>query len=165
MQEYNLSVRQPSLVLIVIIHPCDRDYPSFYTRLYAFLDQDLLHLKYRSRFFRLTELFLSSTSVTSILGIDPQKLMILIRGFVLFFPPRHLPAALLASFVKRLSRLSLTAPPSSIVITIPFVYNILKRHPALMCMIHRDEVTSEPFEGTCRYSSRILLRKFIKLNA
>jgi U3 small nucleolar RNA-associated protein 19 len=42
--------------------PHDRDYPSFYTRLYAFLDQDLLHLKYRSRFFRLAELFLSSTS-------------------------------------------------------------------------------------------------------
>ncbi|KAI6150679.1 hypothetical protein BKA82DRAFT_4118529 [Pisolithus tinctorius] len=41
---------------------------------------DVLHLKHRARFFRLTELFLSST---------------------------HLPAALLASFVKRLSRLSL----------------------------------------------------------
>ncbi|KAI0281787.1 CBF/Mak21 family-domain-containing protein [Russula aff. rugulosa BPL654] len=105
--------------LFILMQEYNLDYPSFYTRLYAFLDQDLLHLKYRSRFFRLTELFLSST---------------------------HLPAALLASFVKRLSRLSLTAPPTSIVITIPFVYNILKRHPALMCMIHRDEVTSEPFE-------------------
>jgi hypothetical protein len=31
-----------------------------------------------------------------------------------------------------------------------------------MCMIHRDEVTSEPFEGACRYSSRILLPKFSK---
>ncbi len=61
---------------------------------------------------------------------------------------RHLPATLLASFVKRLSRLSLAAPPSSIVIVIPFVYNILKRHPALMCMIHRD-AEPEPFEGTC----------------
>ena len=61
--------------------------------------------------------------------------------------PRHLPATLLASFVKRLSRLSLTAPPSSIVITIPFVYNILKRHPALMCMIHRDGEVPEPYEG------------------
>lgn len=60
---------------------------------------------------------------------------------------RHLPAALLASFVKRLSRLSLSAPPSSIVMTIPFVYNILKRHPALMCMIHRDGAAPEPFEG------------------
>lgn len=33
-------------------------------------------------------------------------------------------------------------------ITIPFVYNILKRHPALMRMIHRDEEPG-PFEGTC----------------
>lgn len=88
MQEYNLSVRLPSLVLIVVIYLCDRDYPSFYTRLYAFLDQDLLHLKYRSRFFRLTELFLSSTSViTSILCIEPQKFdeMVLMRGFEFFF--------------------------------------------------------------------------------
>lgn len=52
---------------------------------------------------------------------------------------RHLPATLLASFVKRLARLSLSAPPSSIVIVIPFVYNVLKRHPALMIMIHREE--------------------------
>jgi U3 small nucleolar RNA-associated protein 19 len=37
------------------------DYPSFYARLYAFLDRDLLHNKHRARFFRLTELFLSST--------------------------------------------------------------------------------------------------------
>ncbi|KAF8268920.1 ribosome biogenesis protein Noc4 [Lactarius quietus] len=98
--------------LFILMQEYNLDYPSFYTRLYAFLDQDLLHLKYRSRFFRLAELFLSST---------------------------HLPATLLASFVKRLSRLSLAAPPSSIVIMIPFVYNILKRHPALMRMIHRDE--------------------------
>jgi len=37
------------------------DYPKFYTRLYAFLDEDLLHHKHRARFFRLTDLFLSST--------------------------------------------------------------------------------------------------------
>ncbi|KAF8884931.1 hypothetical protein CPB84DRAFT_1816923 [Gymnopilus junonius] len=41
----------------------------------------------------------------------------------------HLPAALLASFVKKLSRLSLTAPPAAIVMT-----------PALMVMIHRADV-------------------------
>lgn len=39
------------------------DYPSFYTRLYDFLDRDVLHLKHRARFFRMTELFLSSTCV------------------------------------------------------------------------------------------------------
>ncbi|KAA1472374.1 CBF-domain-containing protein [Dentipellis sp. KUC8613] len=97
--------------LFVLMQEYNLDYPSFYTRLYAFLDEDLLHLKHRARFFRLTDLFLSSS---------------------------HLPATLLASFVKRLSRLSLNAPPSSIIIMIPFAYNILKRHPALMVMIHRD---------------------------
>ncbi|KAJ3506172.1 hypothetical protein NLJ89_g7014 [Agrocybe chaxingu] len=107
--------------LFVLIKEYNLDYPSFYTRLYAFLDRDVLHLKHRARFFRLTELFLSST---------------------------HLPAALLASFVKRLSRLSLSAPPAAIVMVIPFTYNILKRHPALMPMIHRaeyDEASTDPF--------------------
>lgn len=37
------------------------DYPDFYTRLYAFLTRDVMHLKYRARFFRLTDIFLSST--------------------------------------------------------------------------------------------------------
>lgn len=54
---------------------------------------------------------------------------------------RHLPATLVASFVKRLSRLSLAAPPAAIVMLIPFSYNMLRQHPALMAMIHRtDEV-------------------------
>ncbi|KAF8191784.1 CBF/Mak21 family-domain-containing protein, partial [Pholiota molesta] len=106
--------------LFVLIKEYNLDYPSFYTRLYAFLDREVLHLKHRSRFFRLTELFLSST---------------------------HLPATLLASFVKKLSRLSLTAPPAAIVMVIPFTYNILKAHPALMVMIHRADVddSNDPF--------------------
>lgn len=37
------------------------DYPAFYTRLYSFLDRNVLHSKHRARFFRMTELFLSST--------------------------------------------------------------------------------------------------------
>jgi len=108
--------------LFTLMRDYNLDYPSFYTRLYAFLHRDILHLKHRARFFRLTELFLSST---------------------------HLPATLLASFVKRLSRLSLNAPPAAIIMIIPFTYNILKRHPALMVMIHRAEyspgIDADPF--------------------
>ncbi|KAF8155473.1 CBF/Mak21 family-domain-containing protein [Crassisporium funariophilum] len=107
--------------LFVLMKDYNLDYPSFYTRLYAFLDRDVLHLKHRARFFRLTELFLSST---------------------------HLPSTLLASFIKRLSRLSLTAPPAAIIMIIPFTYNLLKRHPALMVMIHRSDVdddSTDPF--------------------
>lgn len=103
--------------LFILIRDYNLDYPSFYTRLYAFLDRDLLHNKHRARFFRLTELFLSST---------------------------HLPAALLASFIKRLSRLSISSPPAGIIMVIPFTYNILKRHPALMYMINRVDDVEEP---------------------
>ena len=56
----------------------------------------------------------------------------------------HLPAALLASFIKRLSRLSISAPPAGIIMVIPFTYNVLKRHPALMYMINRPSDVEEP---------------------
>jgi len=107
--------------LFTLMQESNLDYPNFYTRLYAFLTRDILHSKYRARFFRLTELFLSST---------------------------HLPATLLASFLKRLSRLSLSAPPAAVVMIIPFTYNLLKRHPACMVMIHRDTAgsQSDPFD-------------------
>ncbi|KAG6876448.1 hypothetical protein C0993_003088 [Termitomyces sp. T159_Od127] len=106
-------------VLFVLIKEYNLDYPSLYTRLYAFLDRDVLHLKHRARFFRMTELLLSST---------------------------HLPANLLASFVKRLSRLSLTALPTAIDMVVPFTYSILKRHPAFMSMVHHAD-SEDPSNG------------------
>ncbi|PKS06467.1 hypothetical protein jhhlp_007215 [Lomentospora prolificans] len=87
------------------------DYPSFYPKLYSLMDKDILHSKHRSRFFRLLDTFLAST---------------------------HLPAALIASFIKRLSRLALNAPPSAIVFVVPWIYNLFKRHPACTFMMHRE---------------------------
>lgn len=54
---------------------------------------------------------------------------------------------MIASFLKRLSRLSLSAPPAAIVLLIPFTYNLLKKHPSLMVMIHRQDMTfdEDPF--------------------
>lgn len=86
------------------------DYPDFYTKLYSLLDDQILHSKHRSRFLRLLNTFLSSS---------------------------HLPAALVASFVKRLSRLALQAPPGAIVWIVPWTYNMLKDHPACTFMLHR----------------------------
>lgn len=97
------------LYTLIISH--NLDYPAFYTRLYALLDANVLHTKYRSRFMRMLNLFLSST---------------------------HLSAALVASFLKRLSRLALRAPPAAIVEVVPFVWNLLRRHPNCMPMIHRE---------------------------
>lgn len=92
------------------------DYPSFYPKLYSLLNRDILHSKHRSRFFRLLDTFLAST---------------------------HLPAALVASFLKRLSRLTLNAPPSAIAFVVPWIYNMLKRHPLCTFMVHRETRDSE----------------------
>lgn len=100
--------------LFYLISEKNLDYPEFYTKLYSLLDVNLLHSKHRSRFFRLMNTFMSST---------------------------HLPAAMVASFVKRLSRLALGGPPAGIVAAIPWIYNMLKAHPACTFMMHREPRT------------------------
>lgn len=99
-----------------LIQERNLDYPAFYTKLYSLLDADILHSKYRSRFFRLLDTFLASS---------------------------HLPAALVASFIKRLARLSLNAPPSAIVTIVPWMYNLFKKHPTCTFMMHRASRTEE----------------------
>lgn len=120
--------------LFYLITEKNLDYPHFYTKLYSLLDDNLLHSKHRSRFFRLLETFMSST---------------------------HLPAALVASFLKRLSRLALHAPPGAIVVVVPWIYNMLKAHPTCTFMIHREtrlpsakktleaEGMDDPFDMLC----------------
>ncbi|KAI9794312.1 MAG: hypothetical protein M1833_000403 [Piccolia ochrophora] len=97
--------------LFYLMQEKNLDYPEFYTKLYSLLDSNLLHSQHRSRFFRLLETFLGST---------------------------HLPAALVASFMKKLARLSLQSPPAGIVLVTPFIYNLLKKHPLCTFMIHRE---------------------------
>lgn len=96
--------------LFYLMQEKNLDYPQFYPKLYSLLDSDLLHSKHRSRFFRLMNTFLSSS---------------------------HLPATLIASFIKRLSRLALNAPPAAIVAIVPWIYNILVAHPTCTFMLHR----------------------------
>ncbi|KAJ8070850.1 hypothetical protein OCU04_001213 [Sclerotinia nivalis] len=94
-----------------LIQEKNLDYPSFYRKLYSLLDTGILHSKHRSRFFRLLDTFLSST---------------------------HLPVVLVASFIKRLSRLTLHSPPSGVVAVVPWIYNLLKKHPTCLFMVHRE---------------------------
>jgi U3 small nucleolar RNA-associated protein 19 len=108
----DLSLSVPALTgLFHLISTRNLDYPQFYPRLYSLLDQHLLHSKYRSKVMRHLDTFLA--------------------------PTNHLPAATIASFIKRLSRLCLFAPPSAIVAVVPFIYNLLKQHPSTTFMIHR----------------------------
>lgn len=96
--------------LFYLIREKNLDYPQFYPKLYSLLDADLLHSKHRSRFLRLMNTFLSSS---------------------------HLPASLIASFIKRLARLALNAPPTAIVAIVPWMYNFFKAHPTTTFMMHR----------------------------
>ncbi|KAF2404011.1 CBF-domain-containing protein [Trichodelitschia bisporula] len=104
--------------LFHLIQTQNLDYPRFYPQLYSLLDDSLLHSPHRSRFFRLLDACLRST---------------------------HLPAALVASFIKRLARLALTAPPAAIVFVVPWVYNSIKAHPQCAFLLHR--VARAPVEA------------------
>jgi U3 small nucleolar RNA-associated protein 19 len=110
--------------LFRLIHGYNLDYPDFYGKLYALLEPSVFHAKYRARFFFLLDLFLNST---------------------------HLPAYLVAAFVKRLCRICLTAPPDGLTVVIPLVYNLLLRHEACRVLIHRpgvSEMASDPYDPT-----------------
>ncbi|KAH1180577.1 hypothetical protein KIL84_009413 [Mauremys mutica] len=96
--------------LFVLIHQHNLEYPDFYKKLYSLLDPSIYHVKYRARFFHLADLFLSSS---------------------------HLPAYLVAAFIKRLSRLALTAPPQALLMVIPFICNLFRRHPACKVLVHK----------------------------
>lgn len=109
----DLSLAVPALSgLFQLIISRNLDYPQFYTRLYSLLDGDVLHSKYRSKLLRHLDTFLA--------------------------PTNHIPLATIASFIKRLSRLALFAPPAAIIAIVPFVYNLLKEHPTCTFMLHRS---------------------------
>uniref|UniRef100_A0A4W4G1Y2 CCAAT-binding factor domain-containing protein n=1 Tax=Electrophorus electricus TaxID=8005 RepID=A0A4W4G1Y2_ELEEL len=104
--------------LFVLIHEHNLDYPEFYKKLYNLLDPSVFHMKYRARFFHLANIFLSSS---------------------------HLPAYLVAAFIKRLSRLALTAPPTALLIVLPFICNLIRRHPSCRVLIHRPMPCNDPY--------------------
>ncbi|NXU50499.1 NOC4L protein, partial [Turnix velox] len=108
--------------LFILIHQHNLEYPDFYKKLYGLLDPSIYHVRYRARFFHLADLFLSSS---------------------------HLPAYLVAAFIKRLSRLALTAPPEALLMVIPFICNLFRRHPACRVLVHRtsgpEDMLEDPF--------------------
>lgn len=112
--------------LFTLIRRHNLDYPDFYPRLYALLDGRVLHIAYRRRFLRLLDLFMQSTMM---------------------------PVWLVAAFVKRVARLALWAPAPSVQWVVPFIYNLLKRHPACRVLIHREGKechlqASDPYDPT-----------------
>lgn len=96
--------------LFILISKYNLQYPEFYPKLYSLLTSEIFYVKYRSRFFNLLSLFLTS---------------------------QYLPSQYVASFAKRLSRLALYAPVYGSAISIVIVFNLLRRHPACRVLMNR----------------------------
>lgn len=96
--------------IFVLISRHNLTYPQFYPKLYSLLRSHLFYVKHRAKFFSLLSLFLTSS---------------------------YLPAAYVAAFAKRLSRLALHAPPHGAALCITQVFNLLRRHPACRVLMNR----------------------------
>ncbi|XP_060598961.1 nucleolar complex protein 4 homolog B-like [Ruditapes philippinarum] len=99
--------------LFELIQKHNLHYPDFYEKLYAMFEPNIFHVKYKARFFYLADLFLSST---------------------------HLPSYLVAAFAKRLARISLVAPPAGLLVSVPFIFNLIIRHPNCKSLIHKPDM-------------------------
>ncbi|XP_075227417.1 nucleolar complex protein 4 homolog isoform X2 [Lycorma delicatula] len=107
--------------IYILILKHNIDYPNIYGKLYTMLQPEIFRMKYKARFFYLLDLFLTST---------------------------HLPKQMVASFVKRLARLALNSTPQDILILLPFIGNLLIRHPGLKVLVNHPvggSVDEDPF--------------------
>ncbi|KAL6963581.1 Maturation and nuclear export of 40S ribosomal subunits interacting protein [Sarracenia purpurea var. burkii] len=98
-----------SLYILMTQHGLE--YPNFYEKLYALLEPSIFMAKHRAKFLELLDSCLKSPL---------------------------LPAYLAAAFAKKLSRLSLSAPPSGALVIIALIHNLLRRHPSINCLVHRE---------------------------
>lgn len=122
-----LSFKGPIAVLALqgmvnLVRQYNLEYPNIYDKLYALLEPNIFYTKYKARLFYLTDLLMMST---------------------------HLPETLVASFIKRLSRLCLTAPPQDIAIMIYLIGNLVLRHKGLTILFQNNDNTqleNDPFD-------------------
>jgi len=101
--------------LYVLMTQYNLEYPYFFGKLYSLLTIDLFNAKYKARFFYLLDIFLQSS---------------------------HLPVNLIASFAKRLARLSLMIPQHDQCLIITFISNLIVRHPTIRVMIDKQQTQS-----------------------
>ncbi|EGC28542.1 hypothetical protein DICPUDRAFT_44127 [Dictyostelium purpureum] len=95
--------------LFILITQYNLDYPEFFNKLYSLFQPGVLYAKYRARFFKLADLFLTS---------------------------KLLPIYLIAAFIKRCATLCLISPPHASLILLPMIYNLLQRNPNCHCLIN-----------------------------
>ncbi|KAI6677475.1 hypothetical protein NL676_038271 [Syzygium grande] len=102
--------------LFILMTQHGLEYPNFYEKLYALLQPSIFIAKHRAKFFELLDSCLKSPL---------------------------LPAYLAAAFAKKLSRLALSVPPAGALVIVALIHNLLRRHPSINCLVHREDVESE----------------------
>lgn len=107
--------------IFILIQKHNLAFPDIYNRVYALFEPNMFKLEYKTRLFQLADIFLSST---------------------------HLPENLVAAFAKRLSRLSIEAPASDVIVICRFIGNLIIRHPGLTVLTQRDQpgiISKDPY--------------------
>ncbi|XP_031390982.1 nucleolar complex protein 4 homolog isoform X2 [Punica granatum] len=98
--------------LFILMTQHGLEYPNFYEKLYALLQPSIFMAKHRAKFLELLDSCLKS---------------------------HLLPAYLAAAFAKKLSRMALSVPPSGALMIIALIHNLLRRHPSINCLVHKQE--------------------------
>ncbi|GMI88378.1 EMBRYO DEFECTIVE 2762, NucleOlar Complex associated 4 [Hibiscus trionum] len=98
--------------LFILMTQHGLEYPNFYEKLYALLSPSIFMAKHRAKFFQLLDSCLKSPL---------------------------LPAYLAAAFAKKLSRLLVSVPPSGALVIIALIHNLLRRHPSINCLVHKED--------------------------
>ncbi|CAH2051474.1 unnamed protein product [Thlaspi arvense] len=102
--------------LFILMTKHGLEYPNFYVKLYALLVPSVFVAKHRSRFLQLLDACLKSAL---------------------------LPAYLAAAFAKKLSRLSLSVPPSGSLVITALINNLMRRHPTINHLVHQEPVDND----------------------
>ncbi|BBH09896.1 CCAAT-binding factor, partial [Prunus dulcis] len=128
--------------LFILMTQYGLEYPNFYEKLYALLVPSIFMAKHRSKFFQ----SLSSGACTgnSVAIMHHEHEVACLVCIIVEHPlvdaclkSPLLPAYLAAAFAKKLSRLSISVPPSGALVIIALVHNLLRRHPSINCLVNR----------------------------
>lgn len=97
------------------------EYPAFYQQLYSLMTPSAFSSRYRYTLFRLVNICLTSPMI---------------------------PAYITAAFIKRTARVALLSPTPTLYFAMPFLRQLLQRHPNCLALIHRTTAHATlPAEG------------------
>lgn len=99
-------------MLLMLDHGLEQ--PKFYEQLYSLLTPDAFSSRHRFQLFELVDLCMKSLKV---------------------------PSYIAAAFAKRVARIALLSPAPTLYFSLPFLRQLLQRHPNCLCLIHRTSTS------------------------